>query len=102
MNAADGTLILSGSDSYGGGTVVAAGTLIATGARHPPRDELDRRGAAGRSSSIPTGIPVARRCRAATPDVAVAAVPEPANAAVLPGVAGLAGGGSLAERIGRS
>ena len=36
LNASSGTLVLSGSDSYGGGTIVEAGTLIATNSNALP------------------------------------------------------------------
>ena len=47
--AGPGSLILSGSNNYSGGTIVDAGTLYVTSARRPTRRvELDRSGRAAR------------------------------------------------------
>ena len=88
MNGAGGTLVLSGTDSYSGGTTVTAGTLIVTSdTALPRRFELDCRSRAVRSSSIP------RWPSPAADDAIVAfsrtmqAVPEPGTLALL--VAGL-------------
>ena len=53
LNGPGGTLILSGSDTYGGGTNVNAGTLIVTNNTALPSETSLTVGAAARSSSTP-------------------------------------------------
>ena len=83
---ASGTLILSGSDSYTGGTYVDNGVLIVTAASALPTGTSLTVGAGGTFIFDPmaTAAPVA-----ASPAGAVAAVPEPASLVLL-GVGALA------------
>ena len=94
MDAATGTLILSGSNSYGGGTVVEAGTLIATGASAIPAGTSLTLGAGGTFIFDPTqaGSPMTGGAVSA----GVTAVPEPGTLALL--AAGLAAGFGVWQR----
>ena len=80
MSASNGTLILSGSDSYTGGTTVNAGTLIATSNAALPAGTSLTVGAGGTLIFDPSlaGSPVA-----GSSGGAVAAVPEPGTLVLL-------------------
>jgi autotransporter-associated beta strand protein len=88
MNGTGGKLILTGSDSYGGGTTVSAGALIATSATALPDGTSLTIGAGATFIFDPTtaAIPMVKRSSpllAASPAAAVAAVPEPGTFALL-------------------
>ena len=93
MGGSGGGLILSGSDSYTGGTIVSAGTLAATTATAIPYDHSLTISAAGRSSSTPWPLPAPYSSQGASPEAAyvaqpalrgvVAVVPEPGTVALL-------------------
>jgi autotransporter-associated beta strand protein len=82
MSGSGGTLVLSGTDTYSGGTIVTAGTLIAAS---------ENAIANGTNLTVGTGAPVAF-----TPPIgplsaaAVMPVPEPRTPALL--IAGLVAG----------
>jgi autotransporter-associated beta strand protein len=82
LNAPGGTLILSGSDSYGGGTTVTAGTLIATSSASLPAGSALTVGAGGVFIFDPAQTVAAPVAGAASAS-AVAAVPEPGTLALL-------------------
>ena len=74
MSGTGGMLILSGSDSYTGGTFVEAGTLVATNSEALPDGSSLTIGANATSVFGPTGTAAAL---AASPAGSVAPVPEP-------------------------
>ena len=77
-----GNLVLSGSDSYAGGTTVNAGTLYVTNvSRLARRDELGRRSRRHvRLRPFDSAAPAAGHdSLAVSPGVAIAAVPEPGS-----------------------
>ncbi len=82
MSASNGTLILSGSDNYAGGTFVEAGTLIVT---NPSAILAGTDLTVGNASSFPNNAPAIRSS-------AVSPVPEPGTLAlVVVGACGLLG-----------
>ena len=82
MDGAGGTLILSGSDTYSGGTIVQAGTLEVTAADALPAGQRLTVGAGGTFIFDPTAVaaPVTGSALAAS---SVAAVPEPGTLTLL-------------------
>ena len=80
----NGTLVLSGTDTYTGGTVVDAGTLVATSSVSLPHGTKLTVAAGGTfvfdPSQAPAGSPVVGSAVTAG---AVAAVPEPGTLALL-------------------
>ena len=94
MNGSGGGLILSGSDSYSGGTIVSAGTLAATTAAAIPANQSLTISAGGTFIFDPLATASSLAAsQAASPDAAyaaqpalrgvVAAVPEPGTVALL-------------------
>ena len=87
MSGPGGTLILSDTNSYGGGTIVTAGTLIVTN-RNAIADGTSLAVAAGGTFVFdPSAIAAPA---AASPSAAIAAVPEPGTLALLMAAALLA------------
>jgi fibronectin-binding autotransporter adhesin len=80
MDAVTGTLILSGSDNYTGGTFVTAGTLEVTAAAALPEGSSLTIGANAAFVFDPTGTATAL---AASPEGSVAPVPEPGTLVLL-------------------
>jgi len=80
-----GTLILSGSDTYSGGTSVLAGTLIAASGTALPEGTSLMVGAGASPFDAPAVSPSVGggQSVAVSPDTAVAAVPEPGSLALL-------------------
>jgi len=75
-----GTLILSGSNSYTGGTIVSNGALVAASAYALPAGTSLTVGAGGTFIFDPMAIPAPL---AASPGAAMSAVPEPSSFALL-------------------
>ena len=85
----NGTLVLSGSDNYGGGTIVESGTLVVNqSAAIPYGSSLTVEQAARLFSAVSTAALANGAPLAAASDKAVAAVPEPGTAVLL-AIAGL-------------
>ena len=84
MDGPGGALILSGSDSFSGGTIVEAGRLDVTSAAALPRGQSLTVGAGGTFIFDPTAAaaPLAGGAVAAS-GAAVAAVPEPSSLLLL-------------------
>ena len=80
MSGAGGTLILSGSDSYSGGTLVTAGTLDVTNSDALPDDGGLTVGAGG---TVIFDSSAADSPLAASPSLTVAPLPEPGTLALL-------------------
>jgi len=88
MSGSDGTLILSGTDTYSGGTTVTAGTLVAASDTALPKGTSLTVGAGGTlivDPSWPAAAPMSLSAASA-----VEAVPEPGSLALL--TAGLVAG----------
>ena len=103
MSGSNGTLVLSGTGSYTGGTFVNAGTLVlASNTAFPDGTSLTV-GAGGTvsfDSSQATASPISLSAApASSPSLSGEAVPEPGTVALL--LAGLAVGGFAAWRRGR-
>ena len=84
-------LVLSGSNTYSGGTVISAGTLVATTSTALPDSTSLAVGVGATFIFDPsvTGSPVTNgQTLAASPGLPVAAVPEPGTLALL-GAAGI-------------
>ena len=79
MSGTGGTLILSGSDSYSGGTFVEAGTLIATNSEALPT---------GSSLIVGSGVALFPSYAPLIPAAAATPVPEPGTLALLAAVLG--------------
>ena len=95
MNGAGGTLILSGTDTYSGGTTVNAGTLIVTSNTALPNGSSLTVGAGGTVIFDPSQVVAAPIAFSeATPTINV--VPEPGTFAL--SIAGLAAGFAIWRR----
>jgi len=89
-----GQLVLSGSNSFGGGTIVEAGTLIVNNSAALPDGTSLTVGAGGTLiiGSAVAGSVVEGSAIASSPALAPAAVPEPSTVSLLLAAALLAGG----------
>jgi autotransporter-associated beta strand protein len=95
INGAGGTLILSGTDTYSGGTTVNAGTLIVTSNTALPNGSSLTVGAGGAVIFDPSQV-TAAPTTVSTASPEVQAVPEPGTLALL--IAGLAAGFAIWRR----
>jgi autotransporter-associated beta strand protein len=96
MSGTGGTLILSGSNNYSGGTNVYAGTLIATSPTAIPDGSALSIGVGG------TFVVGSSQVLAAPSDAAVSAVPEPGTLVLFVAVAAVAAGVVCHRLIGHS